>query len=70
MAELQRKIELQSIEDLQYLVGNIQRGAGEKIDQALPPMDGVEEDAMIRRVEEDVHNVGYSWSLYIQASDF
>jgi hypothetical protein len=57
MTELQRKIELQSIEDLQFLVGNIQRGAEEKIDQALPPMDGAEEDAMRKRVEQDVHSV-------------
>ncbi|CAG8954340.1 hypothetical protein HYFRA_00005964 [Hymenoscyphus fraxineus] len=55
MAELQRRIELQSIEDLQYLAANIRRGANEKIDQALPPMEGEGEDAMRKRVEEDVH---------------
>jgi hypothetical protein len=57
MAELQRKIELQSIEDLQFLVGNIRRGANEKIDQALPTIEGEGEDAMRKRVEEDVHDV-------------
>lgn len=57
MAELQRRIELQSIEDLQFLAANIRRGANEKIDQALPPMEGEGEDAMRKRVEEDVHAV-------------
>ncbi|KAF4628980.1 hypothetical protein G7Y89_g9173 [Cudoniella acicularis] len=51
-----RKIELQSMEDLQYLIANIQRGANEKIDQALPPMEGEGEDAMRKRVAEDVHD--------------
>ncbi|KAH6682881.1 hypothetical protein B0J14DRAFT_133607 [Halenospora varia] len=51
-----RKIELQSVEDLQYLIANIRRGANEKIDQALPPMEGEGEDAMRNRVAEDVHD--------------
>ncbi|KAG9237859.1 hypothetical protein BJ875DRAFT_114193 [Amylocarpus encephaloides] len=55
MAELQRKIELQSIEDLSFLVGNIRRGANEKINEALPPVEGEGEDAMRKRVEEDAH---------------
>lgn len=52
-----RRIELQSVEDLQYLISNVRRGANEKIDQALPPMEGEGEDAMRKAVEEDVHDV-------------
>ena len=55
MAEFHRKIELQSPEDLQYLVSNIRRAANEKIDKDLPPIEG--EDKMRRRVEELVHDV-------------
>jgi hypothetical protein len=55
MAEFQRKIELQSPDDLQYLVSNIRRAANEKIDRDLPPIEG--EDKMRERVEELVHSV-------------
>ncbi|KAK2628984.1 hypothetical protein QTJ16_002087 [Diplocarpon rosae] len=53
MAEFQRKIELQSPDDLQYLVSNIRRAANEKIDKDLPPIEG--EDEMRERVEQLVH---------------
>jgi kinetochor protein Mis14/NSL1 len=55
MAEFHRKIELQSPEDLQYLVSNIRRAANEKIDKDWPPIE--EEDTMRKRVEELVHDV-------------
>ncbi len=55
MAEFQRKIELQSPDDLQYLISNIRRAANEKIDKDLPPIEG--EDKMRERVEELVHEV-------------
>ena len=55
MAEFHRKIELQSPDDLQYLVSNVRRAANEKIDKDLPPIEG--EDKMRQRVEELVHNV-------------
>jgi len=55
MAESQRKIELQSPDDLQYLVSNVRRAANEKIDKDLPPIEG--EDKMRERVEELVHSV-------------
>jgi len=45
-----RKIELQEQDDLRYLINNVQRAAHEKIDLALPPIDG--EDALRQRVEE------------------
>lgn len=55
MAEFHRKIELQSPDDLQYLVSNIRRAANEKINKDLPPIKG--EDKLRERVEEIVHNV-------------
>ncbi|KAE9369517.1 hypothetical protein N431DRAFT_307864, partial [Stipitochalara longipes BDJ] len=54
MAEFHRKIELQSPDDLQYLVSNIRRAANEKIDKDLPPIEG--EDKMRECVEELVHS--------------
>ncbi|TAQ84711.1 hypothetical protein B7494_g6958 [Chlorociboria aeruginascens] len=53
MAEFHRKIELQSPDDLQYLIANARRAADEKIDKDLPPIEG--EDKMRARVEELVH---------------
>jgi len=50
MTEVHRKIELQEQDDLRYLINNVQRAAHEKIDLALPPIDG--EDALRQRVEE------------------
>lgn len=55
MAEHHRKIELQSPDDLQYLISNIQRAAKEKIDKDLPPIEG--EDRMRTKVEELVQEV-------------
>ncbi len=57
MAEFHRKIELQSPDDLQYLISNIRRAANEKIDKDLPPIEG--EDRMRRRVEELVNDVRF-----------
>jgi len=53
MAEHHRKVELQSPDDLQYLISNVRRAAHEKIDKDLPPIEG--EDKMRERVEELVH---------------
>ncbi|KAI9745969.1 MAG: hypothetical protein M1818_000650 [Claussenomyces sp. TS43310] len=53
MAEVHRKIELQEQDDLRFLVNNVRRAANDKIDLALPPIEG--EDALRRRVEELVH---------------
>ncbi|KAI9773428.1 MAG: hypothetical protein M1840_007644 [Geoglossum simile] len=53
-----RKIELQSPEDLRYLIDNVSRRAREKIDLNLPPSAAPEgEDALRRRVEELVHEL-------------
>ena len=64
MAEFHRKIELQSPDDLQYLVSNIRRAANEKIDKDLPPIEG--EDKMRERVEELVHSVCLSYASYFR----
>jgi kinetochor protein Mis14/NSL1 len=63
MAEFHRKIELQSPDDLQYLISNVRRAANEKIDKDLPPIEG--EDKMRERVEELVHSV---WLLFSKTS--
>lgn len=55
MAEHHRKIELQSPDDLQYLISNVRRAANEKIDKDLPPIEG--EDKMRTRVEKLVQEV-------------
>ncbi|KIN00810.1 hypothetical protein OIDMADRAFT_122451 [Oidiodendron maius Zn] len=55
MAEFHRKIELQSPDDLQYLISNVRRAAHEKIDRDLPPIEG--EDRMRRHVEDLVQDV-------------
>ena len=58
-----RKIELQSPEDLRYLMDNVSRRAREKIDLNLPPSAAPEgEDALRRRVEELVHEVSTSYN--------
>jgi kinetochor protein Mis14/NSL1 len=57
MAEEQRRIELQSPDDLQYLIGNVKRAAKERIDKDLPPIEG--EDAMRKMVEEIVDRVRF-----------
>jgi len=54
MADVHRKIELQEQDDLRYLVDNVRRTANQKIDLALPPIEG--EDALRRRVEALVHD--------------
>ncbi|CAJ2509415.1 Uu.00g144410.m01.CDS01 [Anthostomella pinea] len=56
-ASLQRKIELQTPEDLAYLLANVRRAAAARIDEAFPPMvDGAHgEDELRTRIEELVN---------------
>lgn len=68
MAEYHRKIELQSPDDLQYLISNVRRAANEKIDKDLPPIEG--EDKMRRRVEELVHDVCVIFKKFFFFSNF
>ena len=56
MTEHHRKIELQSPDDLQYLISNVRRVARQMIDKDLPPMPGMDEDPMRQRVEELVQD--------------
>jgi kinetochor protein Mis14/NSL1 len=55
MADVHRRIELQEQEDLQYLIENVRRAAADKLNLALPPIEG--EDALRARVEELVQEV-------------
>jgi len=52
-----RKIELQSPEDLAYLVENVRRAATARIDEAFPPVDDNTEDELRSRIEELVDEV-------------
>jgi kinetochor protein Mis14/NSL1 len=53
-----RKIELQSPDDLTFLMDNVSRLARDRIDLHLPPSAAPEgEDALRRRVEELVQEV-------------
>ncbi|KAL2135186.1 hypothetical protein VTI74DRAFT_9503 [Chaetomium olivicolor] len=52
----QRRIELQSPEDLTYLIDNVRRAAADSINAAFPPvehpLDGQEEDELRNRIEQ------------------
>ena len=54
-----RKIELQSPEDLTYLVDNVRRAAADSINAAFPPVEGADgqEDELRVRIEEMVNDV-------------
>ncbi|RDA91852.1 hypothetical protein CP533_3648 [Ophiocordyceps camponoti-saundersi (nom. inval.)] len=52
MEALQRKIELQSPEDLAYLLGNVRRAATARLDEAFPPVEGGGEDELRNRIAE------------------
>jgi len=54
-----RKIELQSPEDLAYLVDNVRRAAADSINAAFPPVEGADgqEDELRVRIEEMVNDV-------------
>lgn len=55
----QRKIELQSPEDLSYLIDNVRRAAADSINAAFPPVEGTEgqEDELRVRIEQMVNDV-------------
>ncbi|KAK8012795.1 hypothetical protein PG991_010170 [Apiospora marii] len=49
----QRKIELQSPEDLAFLLANVRRAAAARIDEAFPPVEGAQgEDELRTRIEQ------------------
>jgi kinetochor protein Mis14/NSL1 len=57
----QRKIELQSPEDLTYLLANVRRAAAERVNEAFPPVEGAQgEDELRNRIEELVEEVRHA----------
>lgn len=56
-----RPIELQSPEDLAYLIDNVRRAAADSINTAFPPVDGADadaqEDELRNRIEQLVNDV-------------
>jgi kinetochor protein Mis14/NSL1 len=54
-----RKIELQSPDDLSYLLANVRRAAASRIDEAFPPVEGAHdgEDELRTRIEQLVDEV-------------
>lgn len=60
VSQVQRKIELQSPEDLAYLITNVRNAAVEHLNEAFPPVEGAEEDELRIQIEllvnEVIHN--------------
>ncbi|KAI1431245.1 hypothetical protein GGR50DRAFT_91547 [Xylaria sp. CBS 124048] len=50
-----RKIELQSPDDLAYLVANVRRAAAARIDEAFPPVEDSSEDELRTQIEKLVN---------------
>lgn len=57
----QRKIELQSADDLAYLVANVRRAAAAHLDEAFPPVEGQEEDELRTQIEALVDEVSFGF---------
>ncbi|KAF3068225.1 hypothetical protein V8C43DRAFT_285539 [Trichoderma afarasin] len=51
VSQVQRKIELQSPEDLAYLITNVRNAAVEHLNEAFPPVEGAEEDELRIQIE-------------------
>lgn len=64
-----RKIELQSPEDLTFLINNVRRAAAEHIGAAFPPVEGddVEEDELRIRIEHLVNDVRYLFPVSLSS---
>jgi kinetochor protein Mis14/NSL1 len=59
MAEFHRKVELQTPEDLQYLVANARRAAKEYLDKDFPPdLRDEGDNTLHERIEKNVDEVG------------
>lgn len=57
-----RFIELQSPEDLTYLINNVRTAAADSINAAFPPVDGAldgQEDELRNRIEQLVNDVRF-----------
>lgn len=58
VAQVQRKIELQSNEDLAYLIANVRRAAAERLNEAFPAVEGEHgEDELRDQIEKLVNEV-------------
>lgn len=59
MEEAHRKIELQSNEDLAYLLDNVRRAAQDQLDKAFPQIEGssAQEDELRAPIERLVNEV-------------
>lgn len=58
VSQVQRKIELQSPEDLTYLIANVRAAAAERLNDAMPHVDGQEgQDDLRDEVERMVNEV-------------
>ncbi|KAK7419549.1 hypothetical protein QQZ08_010799 [Neonectria magnoliae] len=56
VSQVQRKIELQSNEDLAYLIANVRRAAAERLNEAFPHVEGNDgEDELRNKIEELVN---------------
>lgn len=59
MTEAHRRIELQSTDDLRYLIDNVRRAASARLKEDYPELPNGEDDTMRQRVEELVNEVSY-----------
>lgn len=57
VSQVQRKIELQSPEDLSYLVANVREVATARINEAFPHVPGQGEDELRNQIELLVNEV-------------
>ncbi|KAG5984244.1 hypothetical protein E4U55_005515 [Claviceps digitariae] len=66
-SQTQRRIELQSPEDLAYLISNVRKAATAHLDEALPRMDGQGEDKMREEISALVNQ--YIDETFLLSSD-
>lgn len=63
VSQVQRRIELQSPEDLTYLITNVRNAAATRLNEAFPHLEGHEgEDELRNQIEAFVNEVwGMTW---------
>lgn len=60
-SQAQRKIELQSPEDLSYLIANVRNAAAARLNEAFPQVEGHDgEDELRNQIELLVNDVSFS----------
>jgi kinetochor protein Mis14/NSL1 len=66
VSQVQRRIELQSPEDLTYLITNVRNAAATRLNEAFPHVDGHEgEDELRNQIEAMVNEVYLSSLLFL-----